>query len=168
MDENGCLDRKVRWGILGTGSIAHSFATGLSHSEGSELLAVGSRKTETADAFAKEFGIPRAFGSYDELVGDADVDVIYIASPHSMHKDNSILCLEAGKAVLCEKPFAINATEAEAIVSVARVRFACPRFCTCRAGVVLATCSALCFSVTGVICVSVILFSYYRLFKQLG
>jgi len=111
---------KIRWGILGTGSIAHAFAQGLSHSGRSQLQAVGSRRRETAEAFGEEFNVPNRHGSYESLAGDDDVDVIYVSTPHHMHKDNSILCLEAGKAVLCEKPFTINAAEAREVVSIAR------------------------------------------------
>jgi len=114
------MDDTIRWGILGTGSIAHQFAGDLRNAEGAELAAVGSRSKETADAFGEEFGIERCHGSYEDLVDDPEVDVVYVSSPHSCHKDNTILCLEAGKAVLCEKPFAINRAEAEAMVAKAR------------------------------------------------
>ena len=110
----------VRWGILSTASIARSFAKGLEVVPGAELVAVGSRTQEAADAFGDEFGIPRRHRSYAALANDPDVDVIYVATPHSLHKENSILCLRAGKPVLCEKPFAINRSEAEEIVAVAR------------------------------------------------
>jgi len=112
----------LRWGILATGRIARKFATGLQDAEGAELVAVGSRTQQKANAFADEFDIPRRHGSYEALAGDADVEAIYVATPHPMHKDAAILCLEAGKAVLCEKPFAVNAAEAAAVVDVARER----------------------------------------------
>lgn len=110
----------IRWGILGTGSIARQFAGDLEHANGAVLAAVGSRSQETADAFGGQFGIPRRHPSYEALAGDPEVDAIYVASPHSCHKDNTLLCLEHGKAVLCEKPFAINRREAEAMVAKAR------------------------------------------------
>jgi predicted dehydrogenase len=112
----------TRWGILGTGSIARKFAEGLKSAPGAELVAVGSRAQKTADEFGERFDVPRRHASYEALAADADVDAIYVSSPHSCHKDNTIQCLEAGKPVLCEKPFAINAGQAEAMVAVARER----------------------------------------------
>ena len=116
------MSDKLRWGILGTGSIARKFAEGLTSADGAELTAIGSRKQETADAFGDEFDIPHRHASYQALADDADVDAIYVATPHTLHSENSILCLEAGKAVLCEKPFAINAEQARQTVDVARGR----------------------------------------------
>ena len=111
-----------RWGILGTGGIAHKFATGLSVLTDAKAVAVGSRTQAAADKFADEFNIPRRHASYEALANDPEVDAIYIATPHPFHKDNSILCLNAGKAVLVEKPFAINIAEAQAMVDVARAK----------------------------------------------
>ena len=115
----------VRWGILGPGRIAHKFAEGLKAVEGAELVAVGSRTMANAEKFGEEFDIPRRHGSYADLVADDQVDVVYVATPHPMHKDNTILCLRGGRAVLCEKPFAINAGEAREMIAVARE---CDRF----------------------------------------
>ena len=111
--------KKTRWGILGTGSIATKFALGLGDADNAELLAVGSRSSETAAAFAAEHGAAHAHSSYDELVKDPDVDAIYIATPHVLHRENALSCIGAGKAVLCEKPFAMNAREAEEMVAAA-------------------------------------------------
>jgi predicted dehydrogenase len=111
---------KIRWGILGTGMIAEKFATGLGALPDAEFLAVGSRAQETADAFADKFNVPRRHASYQALAQDPDVDVIYIATPHPYHRDHSILCLNGGKAVLCEKPFTINAAQAQDVIDVAR------------------------------------------------
>ena len=111
---------KIRWGILSTGWIAKKFAEGLSVLPDAEIVAVGSRAQETADAFGDEYGVPRRYASYEALVGDPDVDVVYIGTPHPFHKDNAILSLEAGKAVLLEKPFTINAGEAEEVIALAR------------------------------------------------
>ncbi len=111
---------KIRWGILSTGNIAHSFATGLQSAQDAELVAVGSRNQDNADKFAEEFDIPHAHGSYEALVNDADVDVIYIGTPHVFHAENTLLCLNAGKHVLCEKPFTVNASEAEECIRVAK------------------------------------------------
>lgn len=111
---------KVRWGILGPGAIAHKFVAGLSVIPDAEVVAVGSRSKERANAFADEYGIPRRYGSYQQLVEDPDVDVIYVATPHSFHKEHTLLCLKAGKAVLCEKPMGINAGEVAEMIQVAR------------------------------------------------
>ncbi len=111
---------KIRWGILGAGGIAGAFAWSLGRLPDAELLAVGSRKQETADAFGEKYGIPRRYPGYAALANDPDVDVIYVATPHSLHRENTLLCLNAGKAVLCEKPFAINTTETKEMIETAR------------------------------------------------
>ncbi len=114
------MTKTIRWGILGTGAIAHKFATGLGDLPDVELLAVGSRTQDSADAFADEFKIERRYSSYEALAKDADVDAIYISTPHPFHKENTLLCLANGKAVLCEKPFAINAKETLEMITFAR------------------------------------------------
>jgi predicted dehydrogenase len=111
---------KTHWGIIGTGKIAKEFATGLAVLPEAELVAVGSRTAESANRFANMFGVPHRHASYEALVNDSNVDVVYVATPHSLHKENSLLCLQAGKAVLCEKPFTINAAEAETVIRLAR------------------------------------------------
>lgn len=113
------MDR-FRWGILGTGNIARKFATGVAAVEEQVVTAVGSRTQAAADRFAGEFGIDRRHASYDALAADPTVDAIYIATPHSLHMENTLLCLEAGKPVLVEKPFAINLAQGEAMVAAAR------------------------------------------------
>lgn len=113
---------KIRWGIIGTGAIARKFAEALTFVPEAELLAVGSRAQASADEFAALFGVPRAYATYEALANDPDVDVVYIATPHPLHKENSLLCLHAGKAVLCEKPFTINAREAEEVIRLARAK----------------------------------------------
>jgi len=110
----------IRWGILGTGNIARQFAEGLKSARGAVLQAVGSRTAATAEDFGALFGIPHCHASYEALAANPEVDVVYIATPHPLHKDNSMLCLNAGKAVLCEKPFTINRCEAEELVACAR------------------------------------------------
>jgi len=112
----------IRWGILGTGNIAASFAHGLAALDDAELIAVGSRTAESAAAFAERFAIPHRHGSYDALASDPDVDAIYVATPHPLHHANALLCLRAGKAVLCEKPFTLNAGQAEQVIEEARRR----------------------------------------------
>jgi predicted dehydrogenase len=110
----------VRWGILGTGGIASTFVTDLRLTDSGVAVAVGSRSQGSADRFAHEFGIANPHAGYESLVADPDVDVIYVATPHPMHHDNAILALRAGKHVLVEKPFTMNAAEAREIVRVAR------------------------------------------------
>ena len=110
----------IRWGILGTGRIAGRFAQALREIEDARLLAVGSRRRATAEAFARRHRVESAYGGYAQLAADPDLDVVYVASPHALHREHSLLCLEAGRAVLCEKPFALNATEAREVVASAR------------------------------------------------
>lgn len=108
----------IRWGILGTGQIAGVFAREL-HLTGHRVEAVGSRSRVNAEKFAAQFAIPKAHGSYEALAADPEVDVIYVATPHPMHAANATLALSAGKHVLVEKPFTLNAMEAEAVVALA-------------------------------------------------
>jgi predicted dehydrogenase len=115
-------DKPFRWGILGLGHIARKFAVGLQSTPGAALVAVGSRTQDKAEAFGDEFSAPRRYGSYAALAEDPDIDAIYIATPHPMHAEDTLLCLRGGKAVLCEKPFAINARQAEAMINEARTR----------------------------------------------
>ncbi|MHB1140945.1 MAG: Gfo/Idh/MocA family protein [Sulfuricaulis sp.] len=110
----------VRWGILGTGWVANEFAKGLRYVPNARLTAVGSRSLDKAEKFAAAFHVPHAHGSYEALVGDTDVDVVYIATPHSRHKTDCLTAFAAGKAVLCEKPFAMDTAEAEQVISAAR------------------------------------------------
>src|SRR6266498_1846480 len=116
------MSNRIRWGILGTGKIAHQFAAALRRLPDAELLAVGSRSAESAASFADEFGTARRYGSYAALVADAEIEVIYVATPHSCHAENSCLALKAGKAVLCEKPLTINAAQAHDVIKLARER----------------------------------------------
>lgn len=112
--------KKIKWGILGPGEIAHKFTDDLNLIPTAELVAVGSRSKERADDFAKEYNIKKSYDSYQELAQDPEVDVVYIATPHSFHKENTLLCLQEGKSVLCEKPFALNSIEAEEMINCAR------------------------------------------------
>jgi len=119
------MSQNIRWGIICLGNIARSFAKGLAAVPDARLVAVGSRSLDKAKAFAAEFPspekiVPRAHGSYQALVDDPEVDAVYVASPHPMHKDDAILCLKAKKAVLCEKPFTVNAAELAEVIAVAR------------------------------------------------
>ena len=103
----------VRWGILATGSIAANFCRDLALVDDNEIAAVGSRRPDAARAFADQVGAARAHGSYEELVADPDVDVVYVATPHSRHLEDVMLCFEAGKHVLCEK--ALTMTEPDSV-----------------------------------------------------
>ncbi len=112
----------IRWGIIGSGNIASQFARGLQSVPDAELLAIGSRAQASADEFGDEFNIPRRYPTYEQLAHDPDVDAIYISTPHPFHYANAMLCIEAGKAVLCEKPFALNAREATEMIAAARAK----------------------------------------------
>jgi predicted dehydrogenase len=109
----------IGWGILATGKITHAFARDLALVPGARLAAVGSRRLESARAFADQYGAAAAYGSYEELVADPAVDVVYIATPHAFHLDNARLCFEAGKHVLCEKPLTLDAADAAEMVRLA-------------------------------------------------
>ena len=112
----------LRWGLLGTGLIADLFATDLARGDSGRVVAIGSRSQESADRFAGRFDIPNRHASYEALVADPDVDVVYVATPHPMHHANALLALEAGKPVLVEKAFTMNAAEARDLVETARSR----------------------------------------------
>lgn len=114
--------KPLRWGVLGTGRIAHTFAEDLRLIDEGEIVAVGSRSQSSADRFAEEFGVKHRHASYEDLVANDDVDVIYVATPHPMHHDNALLALEHSKPVLVEKAFTMNAAEARELVQVARER----------------------------------------------
>ena len=113
---------KFRWGILGAGNIARKFVTGVNALEDHDVVAVGSRQQATADKFADEYNLPHRHASYEALAADPEVDAIYVATPHPMHKENTLLCLSNGKHVLCEKPFTINAAETQELIAEARQR----------------------------------------------
>jgi predicted dehydrogenase len=113
-------DRPVRWGILATGKIANSFAQNLQVLPEAEIAAVGARRLESAQEFAQRYGAVSAYGSYQQLVEDPAVDVVYVATPHSLHKEHVLMAFEAGKPVLCEKALTLNAAEAAELVAAAR------------------------------------------------
>ncbi len=115
------MSEKLRWAILGTGAVANRFAVSLNNiSDQAELVAVGSRNLDTAAAFAQKYDIPTFYGSYQQVADDPNVDIVYIATPHPVHHRDSRMCLEAGKHVLCEKAFTMNADEAEDLINLAR------------------------------------------------
>ena len=111
---------KIRWGILATGGIAAQFTEDLALLPDATVTAVGSRSVETAQAFADRYGIARAHGSWQGLADDPEVDVVYVATPHSAHHAASAVCLRAGKAVLCEKPLTLDYETSADLVAIAR------------------------------------------------
>ena len=109
-----------RWGIAGTGRIASDFVDGLRQLPDVEVVAACSRSADTAQKFATQRNIPTAHSSYEALASDPNVDIIYVATPNSRHRSDSEMFLRAGKHVLCEKPFALNATEAASMIATAQ------------------------------------------------
>lgn len=112
----------LRWGVIGTGSIAATLTADLELTESGRVVAVRSRHQDSADRFADRFGIPNRHASYEDLVSDPDVEVVYIATPHPMHYAHTRLALEADRPVLVEKPFTMNAAEAHDLVDSARAK----------------------------------------------
>ena len=109
----------MRIGILGAGGIARKMAHTINNMDNMTLAAIGSRSIDKAKEFAQEFSIPTAYGSYEELAADSSLDLIYVATPHSRHYEDALLCLENGRNVLCEKPFTANAKQAEELIALA-------------------------------------------------
>lgn len=114
--------KTYKWGILAPGKMSAKFARGLKLLGNAELSAVGSRDAERARKFAQEYGFSRHYGSYEELAADPEVEIVYIASPHSLHREHTLLCLKNGKNVICEKAFAMNEAEVSEMISEARRR----------------------------------------------
>lgn len=111
------MSRKYRWGIVGLGGIAAKFAEGLQVLPDAQLFAVASRTQQKADDFARRYDVPHAYGGYNEILGNKDVDIVYISTPHTLHCENTLMCLEAGLPVLCEKPFAVNSFEVKKMIT---------------------------------------------------
>jgi predicted dehydrogenase len=114
------MSEPLGWGLIGTGGIADTFAADLTFTDSGRVTAVGSRRMDSADRFADRIDIPNRYASYEALVADPDVDVVYVATPHPMHHAGALLALGAGKPVLVEKPFTMNAAEAQELVTTAR------------------------------------------------
>ena len=115
-------DEPIRWGILGAGGIATTVGHDIGLTPGNVVHAVAARDADRAAAFATVHGVPKSYGSYAELVADPDVDVIYVATTHGQHRDHTLLALRAGKPVLVEKPFTLNAAQAREVIAEARAR----------------------------------------------
>lgn len=111
--------KPIGWGILAPGNIAHAFATALAQVQGAKLVAVASRNGRRAQDFAQQYGFESSYGSYEELVSDPQVDIVYVASPHSHHYAHSLMALQGGKAVICEKPICVNGAQLEHLRQVA-------------------------------------------------
>jgi predicted dehydrogenase len=116
------MNKKYKWGILAPGKMSAKFTKGLQLLENVELYAVGSRDLERARLFANEYGFKKSYGSYEEFATDPELDIVYIASPHSHHHEHTMLCLRNNKHVLCEKAFALNSREVEEMISEAKER----------------------------------------------
>jgi predicted dehydrogenase len=112
--------KNYNWGILAPGKIAHEFTKGLQSIPAANLYAVGSRDVSRAQSFADTYGYKKAYGNYDALAEDENVDIIYVATPHPQHEEAVITCLKNGKAVLCEKPFAVNEKQAVRMINCAK------------------------------------------------
>ena len=113
------MEKTINWGIMGCGKIAGAFAGDLSLTENGRLKAVASRAGQKAIEFAEKHNAEKAYGSYEQLVDDPDIDVVYVATPHPFHVDNALLAIEAGKHVLCEKPITINAKQLRRLMAAA-------------------------------------------------
>lgn len=111
--------KTIKWGIIGAGWISGKFVSDLVHAQGAEVVAVAARTLASAEKFAAKHNIAKAYGSYEELASDAEIDIVYIGTIHPVHKDHMLLCLRAGKSVLCEKPFTMTAAEAEEVARCA-------------------------------------------------
>ncbi|MDA9069349.1 Gfo/Idh/MocA family oxidoreductase [Algibacter sp.] len=114
------MHKTINWGIIGLGNIAHKFATDLLTIEGAKLYAVASRNQEKANEFASKYNATKAYSSYESLAKDPNIDAVYIATPHTLHKENTLLCLDHGIAVLCEKPFAMDSDEVNEMIAKAK------------------------------------------------
>ncbi|WP_018885848.1 Gfo/Idh/MocA family protein [Paenibacillus massiliensis] len=111
---------KMKWGIMGAGEISRSFASDLLQSAEGELLAVASRTPGKAKGFAEEFKVSKTYDNYEQFVADPEIEIVYVGTLHPMHKEGVLMCLNAGKAVICEKPFMMNAQETEEVIQAAK------------------------------------------------
>ena len=112
----------IKWGILGTGRISRAFAEGLKYTPNGVLHGVASRNHGRSKTYAEEWKVPLAFENYQQMAESEAIDAVYVATPHTQHAENSILCMNNGKAVLCEKPFAVNHEQAKEMVTHAHAK----------------------------------------------
>lgn len=112
--------KKINWGIIGAGNISSKFATAIGGVEDANLMAIASRSLDKASQFAEKYHANKAYGSYEEMLQDETIDVVYIGTPHTEHLANAELCIKAGKAVLCEKPFTLNHKDTKYLIDLAR------------------------------------------------
>lgn len=114
------INSKINWGILATGKIAHKLADDFRRVTNGQIVAVASRTQEHADAFAKQYHLAQAYDSYAKLADDPNIDIIYVATPHNSHYENTLMCLQHKKPVLCEKPFTVNAQQLRHLITAAK------------------------------------------------
>ena len=114
------MEDTVNWALVGTGNIVRKFIIGLRHAEGAVVRTVVSRTQEKAEAFAEEYGIPDLTSSYDSVINNPDIDIVYIGTPHTSHMEYAMRALEKGKAVLCEKPMTVSRKDAEKVIECAK------------------------------------------------
>lgn len=114
------MEKKYKFGILGTGRMAGKMAEAFPFVAGATIGAVASRSQKSADRFAQQYGIGKAYNSYEAMMADPDIDVVFVATPHNLHHQNTLMSLNAGKHVLCEKPFAVNGREVREMIDMAR------------------------------------------------
>jgi predicted dehydrogenase len=114
------MAKKIKWGIMGCGGIANAYADAVSMTKYGDVVAVGSRSTAKAKQFAAQHSAARAYGSYEELAADPEVDIVYVATPHPFHMENTLLAIHHGKHVLCEKSFAMNAKQTRRMIAAAQ------------------------------------------------
>ncbi len=116
------MDKKINWGIIGLGKIAHKFAADLKLSKRAVLYGVASRDAAKAELFKEKYKSVKSYGSYEALADDPEIDIVYIATPHVSHFENTMMCLEKGKSVLCEKPLGMNSEQVKKVADEARRR----------------------------------------------
>lgn len=116
------MQEKIKWGIIGLGKIANLFAHDLVKSVDAELIGVASKSSQKAEAFAQKYGVSKTYNSYVDLAKDPEMDVIYIATPHSFHYEHALMCLKNNKHVLCEKPMCLEVWQVERLIAEARER----------------------------------------------
>lgn len=116
------MSKQINWGILGPGKIAHKFVSDLLLVDGAVLRGVASRDLGRSEAFGEEYGAVKSYGSYEDMMEDPEIDIVYVSTPHVFHFENTMLCLNAGKSVLCEKPMGVNAQQVQQMIRTAQAK----------------------------------------------